>query len=60
MMVLGGVLGLGLFGTLITLLVRRTGSANEMSPLDFAGLLGRRDHAAFSDIGFSQGFVDFD
>lgn len=60
MMVLGGVLGLGLFGTLITLLVRRTGSANEMSPLDFAGLLGRRDHADFEDIGFSQGFVDFD
>ena len=51
--VLGGILGLGLFGTLITLLVRRTGAPNR----------GWRDISSaltdYEDLGFSQTFVDF-
>ena len=45
LMVMGGLLGLGLFGTLMALLVRRTGAGNR--------------GWANEDLGFSETFVDF-
>ena len=47
MMVLGGLLGLGLFGTLLTLLVRGKGSSNQIG--------GYRN----DDLGFSDAFASF-